>query len=104
MKAIGVTNPLLGCDVSSKSVDLVQETKPGLYASMAVVNMDVTPYPYDTDSLAGVICVGVLSYVNNFEDIFREWIRITKPGGLLLFTHREDRIKSDTSLATVHQL
>merc|ERR1712039_712354 len=56
LKARGVKNPILGCDISSKSLEVVQQAKPDLYASVTVVNMEVTPYPYEADSLAGVVC------------------------------------------------
>merc|ERR1711998_409162 len=37
-----------------------------------------------------VVCVGVLSCVQNFAQLFKEWIRVTKTGGFIIFTHRKD--------------
>jgi predicted TPR repeat methyltransferase len=43
---------------------------------------------YEADGFDAVACVGVLSYVSAFEPLFREWARLVRPGGLVVFTHR----------------
>ena len=41
-------------------------------------DLGVLPFPYEGDSLAGLVCVGVLSGASCFERLFRDWARITK--------------------------
>eukprot|EP00928_Gymnodinium_smaydae_P057120 TRINITY_DN40398_c0_g1_i1.p1 TRINITY_DN40398_c0_g1~~TRINITY_DN40398_c0_g1_i1.p1 ORF type:complete len:220 (-),score=26.39 TRINITY_DN40398_c0_g1_i1:126-785(-) len=98
LRDIGIKNDLFGCDISQKSLDLVASSKKGLYAALQVANLETLPLPYSDESVVGVTCVGVLSYVSNFEDIFRDWIRVTRKGGLVIYTHREDLIQKDSSL------
>jgi len=37
---------------------------------------------------------GVLTYIEDPKSLFREFCRIVRPGGYIIFTHREDLIKS----------
>lgn len=90
LRQAGIRNPIYGSDISTKSLDLIGERKPGLYAAFEQVDLDTPPLPYGDGALAGVICVGVLSYVNGIEGAFREFVRCTRPGGLIVWTHRED--------------
>eukprot|EP00746_Dinoflagellata_sp_MGD_P052995 gnl/MRDRNA2_/MRDRNA2_233996_c0_seq1.p1 gnl/MRDRNA2_/MRDRNA2_233996_c0~~gnl/MRDRNA2_/MRDRNA2_233996_c0_seq1.p1 ORF type:complete len:254 (-),score=59.11 gnl/MRDRNA2_/MRDRNA2_233996_c0_seq1:96-857(-) len=87
---------LTGTDCSGDSIKLLHDKKPGLYANTYVVNLDML-YKHQSatgiDTIAdhsfdGCICVGVTSYIINFENCIAEWIRIVKPGGIITFTHR----------------
>ena len=76
-----------GTDVSPASIALLKESKPGLYASLGVADLDGEPLPFAQDAFDGVTCVGVLSYIQKYDHVYREWIRVTQAGGHVVFTH-----------------
>eukprot|EP00929_Paragymnodinium_shiwhaense_P053126 TRINITY_DN265_c0_g1_i1.p1 TRINITY_DN265_c0_g1~~TRINITY_DN265_c0_g1_i1.p1 ORF type:complete len:255 (-),score=61.36 TRINITY_DN265_c0_g1_i1:282-965(-) len=94
MRTKGYTN-LHGCDISPVSLDVIRKEKPGVYEDLMVVDMEVIPYGFPEGFFEGVICVGVLSYVNNIEATFREWLRVSKSGAKIAFTHREDLLAKE---------
>jgi len=51
----------------------------------------------EKDRFDGCICVGVTSYIINFDNCIAEWIRIVKPGGLITFTHRTNIYDEDNN-------
>ena len=77
---------LYGVDVSQDSLDLCG-TK-GLHEQLKPCEMDTEPLPFPDDTFSAIACVGVLSYVQEFDHIFAEWCRATKAGGLCAFTTR----------------
>jgi predicted TPR repeat methyltransferase len=77
---------MYGVDVSDESLALCK-TK-GLHEVLELCELDTEPLPFSTDIFGAVVCVGVLSYVKEFEHIFGEWCRATRPGGLCAFTTR----------------
>lgn len=79
---------LTGIDVSSESLKLIKERKSGLYEELAVADLD-SKLNLPDNAFGGVTCIGVLSYVKDYEMCFSEWIRVTKKGGLCVFTHRK---------------
>jgi SAM-dependent methyltransferase len=113
--AAGVSK-VTGTDVSPASIDLLASVKPGVndhrlcssgrgscnlhlaitptsptpqvYSELIVADLDGEPLPFATDSFDGVTCVGVLSYITHFDHLFAEWIRVTRPNGYVVFTHR----------------
>mmetsp|Transcript_3974 Transcript_3974/g.10765 ORF Transcript_3974/g.10765 Transcript_3974/m.10765 type:complete len:218 (-) Transcript_3974:38-691(-) len=90
LKASGFAE-IVGTDVSNESLKLVVKNKPGLYKSVACCDLECSegPLPFADKSFSAVVCVGVLSYVQKFDVVFKEWCRVTAPGGLVIFTHRE---------------
>lgn len=58
------------------------------YTDLIVGNLD-KPFEYfDDGSLDVVVCVGTTSYVTDFSNLFSEWCRILKHGGVAIFTIR----------------
>lgn len=88
LRVAGFTN-LVGTDVSQQSLDVCR--RKGVFAALHLADLEgaAGPLPFADDSLAGVACVGVLSYVHRFDRAFSEWCRIVAPGGLVAFTHRD---------------
>ena len=73
--------PSAGIDISAVSLEYIRRTKPGVYDGLEVVDLDALaskPLPFGSDSFCGVSCVGVLSYVHNFETLFTEWVRASR--------------------------
>ena len=87
LQAQGYTH-VTGIDLSQASLDLAQQT--GAYERLAQVNMQQLPLPYETDEYGGLQCVGVLTYVPDTGGIMREFCRIVRPGGLVVFSQRDD--------------
>jgi ubiquinone/menaquinone biosynthesis C-methylase UbiE len=64
--------------------------KKNVYSDVKVLNMHERPFAFEDNQFAAVNCLGVLTYVENVPKVLREFIRITKPGGLVIFSHRDD--------------
>jgi len=80
---------IVGTDVSNDSLELCRGK--GIYVNLVNCDLECAETgktPFDDRSFAGVTCVGVLSYVKNFDKVFAEWCRVTAPGGFVVFTHR----------------
>jgi predicted TPR repeat methyltransferase len=79
---------LTGIDISQDSLDVAVKT--GAYERLLPVNLQQFPLPFDSDAFAGLLCVGVLTYVPDAVGILREFCRVVQPGGAVVFTHRDD--------------
>ncbi|CAE7683950.1 METTL27 [Symbiodinium microadriaticum] len=80
---------LVGVDVSSEMLRLCEAKR--LYNSLTSWDLEGSqgPLPFIDDSFSAVVCVGVLSYVQLFEKVYKEWCRVVAPGGHVIFTHRD---------------
>eukprot|EP01048_Picozoa_sp_COSAG05_P020562 COSAG05_NODE_3522_length_2010_cov_9.746729_2_plen_276_part_00 len=66
--------PLVGCDVSEASLEISRQKL--VYSKL--VASDLEQYlPFEDNSFSSVVCVGVTSYVHDFDMLFREWCRTT---------------------------
>ncbi|HET7411581.1 MAG TPA: class I SAM-dependent methyltransferase [Pararhizobium sp.] len=92
LKAAGFTGPIDGGDLSSKSVALAKAR--GVYRSVSVMNFQEMPLPVAEKAYDAAICVGVLTYIPDAGRLMRDFCRLVKPGGAVLFTHREDLFRS----------
>lgn len=84
--SIGTEAGVIGSDISQQSLDLALAK--GLYVDTVVANLDEA-LPWPESSFDAVSCVGVMSYVERFDVLFREIVRVLKPGGVFVATHRE---------------
>jgi len=66
-----------------------------IYQKVVVGNLDKPFNCFADGSLDCVMCVGTTSYVTNFQNLFGEWIRLTKKGGLIVFTDRRNLWDND---------
>ena len=83
----GFDGELRGVDLSPDSVALAANR--GIYAHVAVGDLQQS-LPYVADSVDGVVCVGVLTYVPDVAAIWGEFCRVTRPGGVIVVTQRDD--------------
>ena len=51
-----------------------------------------------------MVCVGVMTYLPEVETVWREFARVTRPGGLVVATQREDLWQTRECQAVVDQL
>ena len=87
LRDAGFAGRLLGVDLSPDSVALAAGR--GVYDDVAVGDLQ-QPLAYDDDGVDGVVCVGVLTYVPDVVAIWGEFCRITRPGGAIVVTQRDD--------------
>jgi predicted TPR repeat methyltransferase len=97
----GFAGRLAGVDLSQASLDLAEEG--GVYDSLAQADLQ-EPLPLDDDSTDAVVCVGVMTYLPAVEAIWRELARVTRPGGVVVVTQREDLWESRGCQAVVDRL
>merc|ERR1740121_223534 len=76
---------LVGTDISPESFKVTGPKQ--IYERLEVANLE-EPQPFDDNSFDAVVCVGVLTYVNQFDGLFADWCRVIRPGGIVVFTHR----------------
>lgn len=77
-----------GIDVSSQSLKIAEAS--GAYKTLRAVDMQHLPLPVSDDRYDGLTCVGVLTYLTDSIGTLREFCRIVRPGGLVVFTQRSD--------------
>lgn len=83
-------NSIIGFDLTPDFADVAKEKK--VYDDVHLVNMHDRPFRYGDNEFANLICIGTLTYIENVPAVLREFARITKPGGMVIFTHRTDMI------------
>lgn len=77
-----------GIDISADSLRRAAAT--GAYERVLQVNMQARPFPVEAASFDGLECVGVLTYLPETAETFREFCRLVRPGGHIIFTQRDD--------------
>ena len=101
LRDAGFAGRLLGVDLSPDSVALAAGR--GIYDDVAVGDLQ-QPLEYDDDSVDGVVCVGVLTYVPDVAAIWGEFCRITRPGGAIVLTQRDDLWRERRCNDVLHDL
>ncbi len=81
----GYTN-IVGVDISQKMLDIAARKQ--IYKSLHKGNL-ITDLPFEEGKFDAIFCVGVLSHIND-PRVFSEMRRCVRPGGILLFTQRDD--------------
>jgi len=89
LRQLGYTR-IEGIDISEQSLRLAEAT--GAYARTAQVDMQGSPLPYGDDTFDAVTFIGALTYFETPE-ILREFCRIVRSGGHIVFSHRDDLMR-----------
>ena len=84
---------IIGFDLSPDFAAVAKEK--GVYEDVNIVNMHEMPFRYEENQFSNLICIGTLTYVKNVPDVVREFSRITKPAGMVIFSHRTDMIDDE---------
>jgi predicted TPR repeat methyltransferase len=87
LRAHGYAGDLTGLDISEASLEVAERY--GDYAVLRAADLQ-EPLPLDDDSVDVVVCVGVMTYLPDTEAVWRELVRVARPGGLVVVTQRED--------------
>jgi ubiquinone/menaquinone biosynthesis C-methylase UbiE len=74
------------------SFDMLQNAKKRLEEGnidhFPLVNSNGESLPLRDEFFDCVVCLGVISYIENYQDMISEMFRILKPGGALIITYR----------------
>lgn len=79
---------VVGCDLSPKA--LAHADASGVYERVVEVDLQQLPTPFAEDEFDALSCVGVLTYVPDTEATLREFLRLVRRGGTIVFSQRED--------------
>jgi predicted TPR repeat methyltransferase len=83
----GFVGQLRGLDISRASLEIARQAP--AYDALEQADLQQR-LPADDDSVDAVVCVGVMTYLPEVEAVWREFVRVAKPGGLVVVTQRED--------------
>ena len=78
---------VLGLDISQASLEIARQS--GAYDSVEQADLQQR-LPLPDDSVDALVCVGVMTYLPDVERVWREFARVTRSGGLVVATQRED--------------
>jgi predicted TPR repeat methyltransferase len=101
LRARGFAGRLVGRDISQESLDIARRS--GAYDSLEQADLQQR-LAFDDDIVDVVLCVGVMTYLPEVEAVWREFARVTRPGGLVVVTQREDLWDARDCLAVVDRL
>ena len=80
---------LHGIDISAASLELAQ--KRGTYENLVCHDLQNLPLPVGDKAYDAAMVIGVLTYVEDVEALFRDLCRCVRSGGIIAFTQRTDR-------------
>ena len=100
-RSAGFAGRITGLDLSPASIE--RATGRGVYDQLGVADLQ-QPLPLGDDAVDGVLCVGVLTYLPDVTSVWREFCRVTRPGGVVVFTQRDDVWVERHCAAVVDQL
>lgn len=100
LRGAGAGGKITGLDMSRASLDIAGAKD--VYDVLETADLNA-PLTLADRSVDGVLCVGVLTYVHA-EPLFREWMRVIRPGGVAVFTSRDDFFESRDIRGTLDRL
>jgi predicted TPR repeat methyltransferase len=101
LRARGFAGQIVGLDVSQASLEIARQC--GAYDSVEQADLQQR-LPFEDDSVDALVCVGVMTYLPEVEAVWREFARVTRPGGLVVATQREDLWRTRGCQAVVDRL
>jgi len=88
LRGAGFRGPIDGLDISNESLETAK--KSGVYRILRQVDFQHVLLEFADGSYDALTCIGVLTYVPETEGILREFARVVRKGGTLIFTQRDD--------------
>ena len=91
---------ITGIDISDKSLEIAKEKN----ICGRLIKLDITKFPYpsfDIDEFDCIICCGVMTYIRGkdlLNNLFKEWLRISKSNALIILTNYNDYMVEDKSV------
>ena len=76
-----------GIDISTTSLNKADQLN--IYSSLLAHDIQ-QPLPFPENNYDALICIGVLTYIKNYQSLFKEFCRIVRSGGYIAFSQRSD--------------
>ncbi|CAA6804364.1 MAG: Methyltransferase type 11 domain protein (Fragment) [uncultured Thiotrichaceae bacterium] len=76
-----------GIDISQDMLEQAEAT--GHYQQVKAQDLSQTPYPFADNHFAAIACVGVFSLIADPAPVLREFCRLVRSQGYLVFTQQE---------------
>lgn len=96
--AAGFTD-IVGVDISADSLRIAEGRE--IYQELRQVNLQSLPLPFDDKVFDALTCVGVMTYLDDTANTLREFCRLVRVNGHIVFTCRDDLyIQRDFSALT----
>jgi predicted TPR repeat methyltransferase len=80
-----------GVDISHRPLKI--DGMSGAYNNLCVIDMQRLPLPIPDNQYDGLVCVGVLIYLTDGAGTLREYTRIVRSRGIIVFSQRSDLFK-----------
>ncbi len=90
---------LWGCDLSEGMLAIAAQKN--IHQELKPVDLN-GPLPYGNDVFDAVTCLGTLAYINDNESALREFCRVTRTNGFIIFSQRQD-LYENWQLEAVYQ-
>ena len=93
----------VGVDISGNMLErgVKKATDAGIKDAAAFYTADMRQIPLKSDSVSGILCARALSHTEDVDDVFREFKRVLRSGGLVLISDIHPRHPYErTSIAT----
>ncbi len=87
LRARGFGGRILGLDLSEASLEIARQSE--AYDVLEPADLQ-QPLALEDDSVDAVVCVGVMTYLPDVESVWREFTRLTRLGGIVVATQRDD--------------
>lgn len=78
---------IVGIDISPEM--LAQAEALGHYRQVHIQDLKAVPYPFADETFAAIACIGVFSLVADPKPILKEFCRLVRSQGYLVFTQQE---------------
>jgi predicted TPR repeat methyltransferase len=101
LRARGFAGQILGLDISQASLEIARQC--GAYVSVEHADLQQR-LPFEDESVDALVCVGVMTYLPEVEAVWREFARVTRSGGIVVATQREDLWHTRRCQAVVDRL
>lgn len=101
LRSRGFAGQVDGLDISPTSLEIAEQC--GAYDSLEQADLQQR-LAVEDDAVDAVVCVGVMTYLPEVEVVWREFARVTRPGGLVVATQREDLWHTRECQAVVDRL
>ena len=92
---------LYGCDLSNAMLEIAKVR--GIYKQLLQADL-CQRLPYEDDEFDVTTCLGTLGFIEDAEPTFREFCRVTRREGIIMFSHRRDLFESRDCLALCQQM
>lgn len=79
---------VIGFDISPESLKL--SAARGVYSKLQQIDLHSLPLPFEANAFDALVCVGVLTYVKHVSATLKDFCRLVRPGGTIVFTCRDD--------------